>query len=135
PTVAELGQLVERAARAGLPATLRVEGERRPLPAGAEAAIYRVVQEALTNALKHAGGAATEVVLRWGADELEVVVADSGRGGHGEATSLPSGGHGIVGMRERVRVYGGELTAVPRPGGGFVVRARLPLDEAVLGVA
>jgi signal transduction histidine kinase len=159
PTLDELAALVARAEAAGLPVTLHVEGPRRPLPAGAEAAIYRVVQEALTNALKHAGSAPTDVVLRWAPDALEVTVAD--RGGSARANSavapvppgaarrdaalpsgaarpdapLPSGGHGIVGMRERVRLYGGELTARPRPDGGFMVRARLPLDEAPLEVA
>ncbi len=144
PSVDEISALVERARGAGLPATLSVEGERRPLPAGAEAAVYRVVQEALTNALKHAAGAPTDVLLHWGPEELEVVVADGGRSAAGspgaagraaEDPSLPSGGHGIVGMRERVKVYGGSLSALPEPGGGFVVRARLPLDEAVLRVA
>jgi signal transduction histidine kinase len=134
PTLSELDALVARAAGAGLPATLRVEGERRPLPAGAEAAIYRVVQEALTNALKHAGSAPTEVVLRWDAEAVEVVVADRGRAG-GARPELPGGGHGIVGMRERVRVYGGSLSAEPRPDGGFVVTARLPLDGSELVVA
>ena len=133
PKIEEIDALVDRARGAGLPVTLRVEGERRPLPAGAEAAVYRVVQEALTNALKHAGAAPTGVVLRWEPDALEVVVADSGRGGAG--ADLPSGGHGIVGMRERVRVYGGELTAAPRPDGGFVVRARIPLHQADLVTA
>jgi signal transduction histidine kinase len=132
PTLAGLDALVDRSRRAGLPVTLRVEGERRPLPAGAEAAVYRVVQEALTNALKHAGAAPTEVVLRWAPEALEVVVADRGRGGGAE---LPSGGHGIVGMRERVRVYGGELSALPRPEGGFVVRARIPLHQPELVTA
>jgi signal transduction histidine kinase len=92
-----------------------------------------VVQEALTNALKHAGSAPTEVVLRWGPEALEVVVAD--RGGGESSPSLPSSGHGIVGMRERVRVYGGSLSAHPQPDGGFVVRARLPLDGSELVVA
>jgi signal transduction histidine kinase len=136
PTLSELDVLVERARATGLPVTLRVEGERRPLPAGAEAAIYRVVQEALTNALKHAGSAPTEVLLRWGADEVEVVVADRGEAGATNAAGrLPGGGHGIVGMRERVRVYGGELTAEPRPDGGFLVRARIPLAQAELVTA
>jgi signal transduction histidine kinase len=134
PTLDEIGGLVARAEAAGLPVTLQVEGSRRPLPAGAEAAVYRVVQEALTNALKHAGSAPTDVLLRWDPEALEVTVSDRG-GSRASAAPLPSGGHGIVGMRERVRIYGGELSARPRPDGGFVVRARLPLDEAPLGVA
>ena len=133
PTLDGLASLVERARVAGLPVTFAVEGERRPLPAGAEAAVFRVVQEALTNTLKHAGPAPTEVVLRWADEALEVVVAD--RGATAARPSLPSGGHGIVGMRERMKVYGGSLSADPRPDGGFVVRARLPLDGAQLVVA
>jgi signal transduction histidine kinase len=147
PTLDELSGLVERAKAAGLPVTFAVEGEPRPLPAGAEAAVFRVVQEALTNALKHAGSAPTDVLLRWAPDALEVVVADRGPApaaasrpggvpsGGPPSPSLPSGGHGIVGMRERVRVYGGSLSALPRPDGGFVVRARLPLDGSELVVA
>ena len=136
PRIEEIDGLVARAAQAGLPVKLRVEGERRPLPAGAEAAVYRVVQEALTNALTHAGAAPTDVVLQWEADALEVVVADRGAR---RASSAPSpggaGGHGILGMRERVRVYGGSLSALPQPGGGFVVRARIPLEQAGMVVA
>ena len=135
PTIDELGGLVARAEAAGLPVTLRVEGERRPLPAGAEAAVYRVVQEALTNALKHAGAAPTAVLLRWDPEALEVTVTDRGQRSVPRPPELPGGGLGIVGMRERVRVYGGELTAQPRPDGGFVVRARIPLRQAELVTA
>ena len=127
PTLDGLGALVQRARDAGLPVTVSVEGEPRELPAGAELAAYRVVQEALTNAIKHAGRAPTEVGVRWDPDALEIVVADAGDG-----TTSPDAagaGHGLVGMRERVRVYGGELSALPRPGGGFVVRARIPLRQ------
>jgi signal transduction histidine kinase len=131
PTLDALDTLVERARAAGLPARLSVEGEPRPLPAGAEIAAYRVVQESLTNALKHAGAAATGVLLRWGPDALEIEVTNE-RGGAPGAERLPSGGHGLVGMRERVRVYGGELSAEPQPGGGFTVRAQIPfVQEAV----
>jgi signal transduction histidine kinase len=129
PKLDELDALVARANEAGLPVSLHVEGERRPLPAGAEAAVYRVVQESLTNALKHAGSAPTDVLLRWDREALELTVADRGRGAVPPSKALPSGGHGIVGMRERVKVYGGELTALPRPDGGFVVRARIPLVQ------
>jgi signal transduction histidine kinase len=134
PRLEELHPLIARAREAGLPVTIASEGERRPLPAGAEAAVYRVVQEALTNAMKHAPGAPTEVVLRWDEESLEVSVTDSGPGG-AHAAALPGGGHGIVGMRERVRVYGGELSARPRAGGGFVVRARIPLQQRDLVTA
>jgi signal transduction histidine kinase len=134
PRIEEIGALVARAEAAGLPVTLHVDGSPRPLPAGAEAAIYRVVQEALTNALKHAGSAPTEVLLRWDHESLEVVVADRGAA-RGPTPALPGGGHGILGMRERVRVYGGSLSAAPRPDGGFVVRARIPLEQAPMVVA
>ena len=138
PTLDAIGPLVERANAAGLRATLHLDGERRPLPAGAEVAAYRVVQEALTNTLKHAGPAQSDVVLRWHPDALELVIADRGPvpgRRHGDTEPLPSGGHGIVGMRERVKVYGGELTANPRPDGGFVVRARIPLAQGELAAA
>jgi len=124
PTLDELGVLVERTRAAGLPVTLTVTGTRQPLPAGAELAVYRVVQESLTNAIKHAGGATTQVALTWGDDALEVVVADHGDGG--PSPELIGAGHGLIGMRERLRVHGGELDAGPRPGGGFQVVARLP---------
>jgi signal transduction histidine kinase len=127
PSLAELDALVERSRAAGLPVEVRVLGERRPLPAGIDLAAYRIVQEALTNTLKHAGAVRTEVHLRWGEDELELEILD--RGGSGTARNGSGGGHGLVGMAERVRLYGGELEAGPRPAGGFRVRARLPLVE------
>jgi signal transduction histidine kinase len=127
PSLAELDALVERSRAAGLPVEVKVLGERRALPAGIDLAAYRIVQEALTNTLKHAGAAPTEVHLRWGEDELELEILD--RGGAGTARNGSGGGHGLVGMAERVRLYGGELEAGPRPGGGFRVRARLPLQE------
>ena len=127
PSLAELDALVERSRAAGLSVDVRVLGERRPLPAGIDLAAYRIVQEALTNTLKHAGAAPTEVHLRWGEDELELEILD--RGGTGTARNGTGGGHGLVGMAERVRLYGGELEAGPRPAGGFRVRARLPLEE------
>ncbi len=127
PTLDGLGELVERAQEAGLPVSLHVSGTRRALPAGAELAIYRIVQEALTNAVKHAGGASTRVQLAWGDDALELRVADRGDGG--ESPQLTGAGHGLIGMRERIRVYGGEVDAGPCEGGGFEVLARLPLAE------
>jgi signal transduction histidine kinase len=127
PTLDGLEALVERARAAGLPVQLHVDGERRPLPAGAELAAYRVVQESLTNALVHAAGAPTDVTLRWDPEALSIVVAD--RGPMGATPPSESSGQGIVGMRERVRVYGGTLTAAPRMDGGFVVRARIPLQH------
>jgi signal transduction histidine kinase len=127
PTLDALDDLVARTREAGLPVTLEVKGVRRPLPAGAEPAIYRVVQEALTNAIKHAGAATTRVELTWGEDALELRVADSGDGG--PTPQLTGAGHGLIGMRERLRVHGGELDAGQRPGGGFEVVARLPLER------
>ena len=105
-------------------------GAPRPLPAGAELAAYRVVQEALTNAIKHAGGAPTGVQLIWGDEALELRVADRGAGRL--APGLEGGGHGLVGMRERVRPYGGEVAAGRRDDGGYEVVARIPLRAEVL---
>jgi signal transduction histidine kinase len=131
-TLDALGDLVARTREAGLPVTLHVQGRRRPLPAGADQAVYRVVQEALTNAIKHAGGATTRVELNWGQDALELRVADAGDGG--PSPELAGAGHGLIGMRERIRVHGGELEAGPRPGGGFEVVARLPLERETASV-
>src|SRR4051812_10422623 len=122
PTLAELDALIARACSAGLLVVLHEDGERRPLPAGLDLAAYRIVQEALTNSLKHAGGATTEVTVTWGELELVLEVRDRGR-----VRITSDGGHGLVGMRERVRVYGGELEAGPAKGGGWRVRATLPL--------
>ena len=116
-TLDALADLVARTREAGLPVTLEVHGTRRPLPAGAEQAVYRVVQEALTNAIKHAGGATTRVELRWGEEALELRVADAGDGG--PSPQLAGAGHGLIGMRERIRVHGGERR------GGRAARRRL----------
>jgi signal transduction histidine kinase len=131
-TLDALDDLVARTREAGLPVTLEVRGTRRPLPAGAEQAVYRVVQEALTNAIKHAGGATTRVELSWGEEALELRVADAGDGG--PSPELAGGGHGLIGMRERIRVHGGELKAGPRRGGGFEVVARLPVERETASV-
>jgi signal transduction histidine kinase len=132
PTLDALEALVAGARTAGLPVALRIEGERGALPPGVDLAAYRVIQEAITNALKHAGAAPTDVCVRYGADDVELEVADRGPGHRlarrrGEAQPLAGGGHGLVGVRERVRVFGGELSTGPRPGGGFAVWARIPL--------
>jgi signal transduction histidine kinase len=136
-----LRRLAERARGAGVPVTLRVEGRRSATTDDVERAVYRVVQEALTNVLRHAPGAATEVVVTFGADELELrVVNDAGRGdedpvGERERRAddgLRGAGRGVEGMAERVRLAGGELHAGERAGGGFEVRARLPLAEREL---
>jgi signal transduction histidine kinase len=134
PTLLELEALAERSRASGLPVELEVTGERRELPPGVDLAAYRVVQEALTNSLKHGGGRAT-VTVEYGERELCLEVADDGSG---RGASVQGSGQGLRGMRERVRVSGGELHAGPRAGGGFAVRARLPLqneEEAALAAA
>jgi signal transduction histidine kinase len=133
PSLRDIEALVERARVAGLPVELTVEGTRRELPAGIDLAAYRVVQEALTNVVKHGGGAETAVRVRYRAEAVEVTVAN--RGGGTMTARLEGSGHGLAGMRERVRVYGGELHAGRVRGGGFEVRALLPVqteDEAAL---
>jgi signal transduction histidine kinase len=133
PGLDQVEALVARARLAGLPATLRIEGEPVELGAGADMAAYRLVQEALTNALKHAGSSTTEVVVRYRPDGVSIEVVDEGDG-HAPANGhAVGGGHGLVGMRERMSLYGGKVEAGPREGGGFAVRAHLPLQrEAVL---
>jgi signal transduction histidine kinase len=125
PGMDQVGELVGRARAAGLPVELEVEGDRRHLPAGVDLTGYRIVQEALTNTMKHAASAPTSVHIRYGDDALELQIADRGT----VALRLDDPGHGLIGMRERVRVVGGELHAGPRAGGGFDVRARLPLER------
>jgi signal transduction histidine kinase len=135
PTLGRVGDLVRGAREAGLDATLRVEGEPVELAPGLELAGFRVVQEALTNAMKHAGPARAGVTIRYEPWEVVLEIIDDGAG-----TSAPvglsglGGGHGIVGMHERVGLYGGSVEAGPAPGGGFAVRARIPISEAA-GVA
>ena len=116
--------LVGQLSEAGLPVELRVDGERRELPVGIELSAYRIVQEALTNALKHAGDARATVHVRYGPDSLELEIADDGAG---DTARLAGGGHGLVGMRERVALYGGHLDASRSAEGGFVVRVKLPI--------
>jgi signal transduction histidine kinase len=125
PSIDHIDLLVEQIERAGLPVRLDVEGERVPLPAGVDLCAYRIVQEGLTNALKHAGAAQAEVLLRYEPRGLGVEVRDNGRG-NGSANGDGSG-HGLIGMRERVSLYGGALQTGPRDGGGFEIRAHLPL--------
>jgi signal transduction histidine kinase len=133
PTLDGLEELAAGARAAGLPVTLTVSGARRSLSAGAELAVYRVVQEALTNAIKHAGGATTDIVLTWADDALSVSVADHGDGG--PTPQLPGAGHGLMGMRERLRVFGGDVESGPRAGGGWEVAARLPLERHALSAS
>ena len=123
PRLDELPELVEQTQAAGLPVELRIEGTPHPLPLGVDLSVYRIAQEALTNVRKHSAGARAEVVLRYGADAVELLVENDG----GTATNGHRGGHGLIGMRERVAVFGGTLDAGPQPNGGFRVSARLPL--------
>jgi signal transduction histidine kinase len=127
PGLGELEQLIERARGAGVGIDLTVEGEPRPLPQSVDLSAYRIVQEALTNVVKHAGRAHTTVTLGYRPDTLELTIADSG---DGPPPGRP-GGHGLVGMRERAALFGGTLTAGPRDGRGFEVRASLPYDGEV----
>ncbi len=123
PGLDALDGLLAQVRESGLPVELAVEGGRRPLPLGVDLSAYRIVQEALTNALKHAGRASVEVCIRYGPGELEIEVLDDGGGtGNGHV-----GGHGLAGMRERVAVFGGDFLAGPREEGGWSVRASLPL--------
>jgi signal transduction histidine kinase len=123
PSVTHLPELCDQVRAAGLPVELVVEGEPVELPPGVDVSAYRIVQEALTNALKHAGPASARVAVRYMPDELAVEVVDDGRG----AEAAPNGGHGLIGMRERVTVYGGRLETGNRDAGGYAVRVRLPL--------
>jgi signal transduction histidine kinase len=122
-----LDDLVSQAGAAGLVVKTETDGDVRPLPFAVDVAAFRVVQEALTNVTRHAGPATATVRVSYGDQDLTVQVDDDGRGqqGHGRA---PGTGNGITGMRERAAALGGDLEAAPRPGGGFRVLARLPLD-------
>jgi signal transduction histidine kinase len=123
PTLARLDDLVTRVREAGLPVELTIEGEPGDLPPGVDLSAYRIVQEALTNALKHAGPATAHVTVRYGDGELDLEVADDGAGGTSNGGAK---GHGLTGIRERVAVFGGDVEAGLRPEGGYAVRARLP---------
>jgi signal transduction histidine kinase len=126
-------ELAARARAAGLSVHVHVEGERIRLPTGVDLTAYRVVQEALTNTLKHGGRAQASVTVSYEPNELVLSIEDdgAGAGGSGEELGELGGGHGLVGMRERVELYGGLLQAGSRPGGGFAVRARLPTRPLV----
>jgi signal transduction histidine kinase len=139
PGIGEIPRLVAEARDAGLDVSFATDGTARPVPPGIDLSAYRIVQEALTNVLRHAGSARCSVTVRFNAEELELRVTDDARGsaeGRGVETPGTDGhaGHGIVGMRERVALFGGELIAGAVPGGGFAVRAVLPLP-ADAGIA
>lgn len=129
PSLARLQELVDEFRAAGLPVTTRIEGEPRPLAPGLDVSAYRVLQEALTNAMRHAQASSVSVLLRYAADEIEISVTDDG-GGPGAAAASERMGHGLVGMRERVALFGGELQAGAGSQGGFTVRARLPTGRS-----
>ena len=124
PGLGDVPTLVGQLRDAGLPVELSIDGERRELPVGIELSAYRIVQEALTNALKHAGEAHATVNVRYGPESLELEIADDGPGA---AVRTAGGGHGLVGMRERVALYGGRFDASRNATGGFAVRVVLPI--------
>jgi signal transduction histidine kinase len=124
PSLRHLDLLVGQVRDAGLPIQVTVEGEAVELPPGVDVSAYRILQEALTNSLRHAGPASARVVVRYGPETLDLEVVDTGTGSRTAAD-----GHGLVGMRERVGLFGGTLEAGPQAQGGFAVRARLPLEE------
>jgi signal transduction histidine kinase len=125
PGLDGLDSLVEDVSRAGLPVRLHVDGDPVPLPRAIDLSAYRIVQEGLTNSLKHAQASHADVTVRYRGDELEVEVADNGAG----AATSDGLGHGLIGIRERVKIYGGEMNAGAAPAGGFVLSARLPLER------
>ena len=123
PGLAGLDALLSGIRRAGLSVDLQVEGTPAALPAAIDLSAYRIIQEGLTNTLKHAGASHADVVIRYREDELEIEVRDDGRAG----AAGDGQGHGLVGVRERVKIYGGDMSASPAVGGGFTLRTRLPL--------
>ena len=136
PGIGELGELLDQARNAGLPVSFTVEGDAQPLPGGVALAAYRIVQESLTNTRKHAGPVASaSVLLRYSPDAVLLTISDDGWGDLGGTAQPGTPGHGLTGMRERVSVYGGSVTAGPRPGGGFEVVAALPLTPVQAGAA
>ncbi|QKV91427.1 sensor histidine kinase [Streptomyces sp. NA02950] len=140
PGLDRLGELTEQAASAGLTVEVAEEGVRTALPPGTDLAAFRIVQEALTNVVRHSGSRTARVRLRWSPDELELRVDDEGPAtgdgvGEGAVDRRPGGGNGLVGMRERAAAFGGTVEAGPRPDGGFRVRARIPLGRPAGTVA
>jgi signal transduction histidine kinase len=126
PGVAELPELSSRMCELGLPVDLVVSGEPRPLPLGVDLTAYRIVQEAVTNTLKHGGhGVKARISLTYMPRSLDIEISDDGRGSPSAGT-----GHGLVGMTERAAIFGGTMSAGDRPEGGFLVRVSLPLDAA-----
>jgi signal transduction histidine kinase len=129
PGLAQLDALISQIRGTGLAVTVHTKGAAEDLPAGIDASAYRIIQEALTNTLKHAQATTAEVALAVGPEELTIDILDDGHPAGPPADSDPHPGRGIIGMRERVALYGGSLTAAPRPQGGFQVHARFPLPR------
>jgi signal transduction histidine kinase len=129
PSIEELDWLIERAREAGLDVDLTIEGEKKRLESGVDLSAFRIVQEALRNTLKHAGPAQAHVTLRYREHDVEVEVSDNGRGVRVPTENGAVTGHGLLGMRERVAMLGGEIEAGYRKDGGFGVHARLPLER------
>jgi signal transduction histidine kinase len=127
PGIGELDALAASVREAGLPVKLAITGDHAEVPAAIDVSVYRIVQEALTNVLKHAGRARADVSIGCAGSAVTIEVTDDGMSGAGARDM--AGGHGLAGMRERAAIFGGELQAGPRPGGGFAVRARLPLGD------
>ena len=123
PGLENLDFLVETVGRAGLPVGLHVDGDPRPLPRAVDLSAYRIVQEGLTNTLKHAHASHAEVTIHYRPEEVRIEVRDDGEGG-----SSDGAGHGLLGIHERVKIYGGEMSAGAAAGGGFVLSARLPIE-------
>jgi signal transduction histidine kinase len=123
PGLDDVGALVGEIGRAGLPVELRVRGNPYPLPPGIDLSAYRIVQEGLTNALKHARASRADVTIQYAPGEVQIEVCDDGRGAGQEGGS----GHGLIGIRERVKLYGGDMTAGTTNGGGFTLTTRLPV--------
>jgi signal transduction histidine kinase len=125
PGLQELDALVDEIRKAGVPIEVEIRGEPRDLPAGVDLSAFRIVQEALTNVMKHAGAARVRVVVSYAPNAIELEVVDDGR------TEVEGHGHGLIGMRDRVTLYGGTLEVGPSEHGGYRVRARLPLDVVI----
>jgi signal transduction histidine kinase len=128
PGLVYLENLIEQTREAGLPVEVTIEGQPYELPQGADLSAFRIVQEALTNSLKHAGPSQASVCIKYSPNKLELRVTDNGRGAAERLANGPVAGHGLVGMRERVAMFGGELKSGPLPGGGYEVQATLPLE-------
>jgi signal transduction histidine kinase len=127
PGISELDTLTASVRAAGLPVNLVIDGDHAVVPAAVDVSVYRIVQEALTNILKHAGRARADVTIGCADEAVTIEITDDGTREPGDR--VPAGGHGLAGMRERAAIFGGELHAGPRPGGGFAVHARLPLGD------